>query len=66
MLPMDAHARRIIAAERAELLRAGLADARAAGGPRRRLGSLLISAGLRLAPEAAAAALPERSPLRAR
>jgi len=43
----------MIAAERAELLRRGVADARAGAGPRRRLGAMLISAGLRLAPEAA-------------
>jgi hypothetical protein len=50
---MDTQARRIIASERAELLRVGVAEARAAAGPRNRLGGMLISAGLRLAPDAA-------------
>lgn len=53
MLPPDSDTQRMIAAERAELLRRGVADARSAAGPRRRLGALLITAGIRLAPEAA-------------
>jgi hypothetical protein len=53
MLSMDSQGRRIIASEHVELLRADIAEARAASGPRRRLGGLLISAGLRLAPDAA-------------
>jgi hypothetical protein len=53
MLPPDSDTQRMIAAERAELLRSGVADARSASGPRRRLGAMLITAGLRLAPEAA-------------
>jgi hypothetical protein len=50
---MDSQGRRIIATEHAEQLRTGISDARTASGPRRRLGGLLISAGTRLAPDAA-------------
>jgi len=53
VLPTDTHARRILATDRHELLR----NAPPAPGPtrhvRRRLGSLLVGAGVRLAPDAA-------------
>ena len=66
MLPPDPDARRLIAAERAELLRAGLAEARVAAGPRRRLGEMLISAGVRLAPDAAPRMVREGTTARVR
>jgi hypothetical protein len=49
MLPLDEQGWRILAAERRALLR-GEVRSRASWGMRRRLGTALISAGLRLAP----------------
>ena len=53
MLPTDTHGRRILAADRHELLRNRPPAGRPAGHVRRRLGSLLVDAGTRLAPDAA-------------
>jgi len=53
VLPTDTHGRRILATERHELLRNGPPSPRPAGHVRHRLGSLLVNAGMRLAPDAA-------------
>ena len=54
MLPTDTHARRILATDRHELLRGQPPARRPAGHVRRSLGALLVGAGVRLAPDAAA------------
>ena len=53
MLPTDTHARRILATDRHEVLRGDPPALRPAGPVRHRLGSLLVRAGMRLAPDAA-------------
>ena len=53
MLPTDTHGRRILATDRHELLRNDPPARRPAGHVRHRLGSLLVNAGMRLAPDAA-------------
>jgi hypothetical protein len=54
VLPTDTHGRRILAADRYELLRSGPAPRRRpAGTARRLLAGLLVGAAARLAPEAA-------------
>jgi hypothetical protein len=53
VLPTDTHGRRILAADRYELLRSGRAPRRRpAGAVRRLLAALLVGAAARLAPEA--------------
>jgi len=53
VLPTDTHGRRILATDRLELLRNDPPAPRPAGHVRHRLGSLLVNAGMRLAPDAA-------------
>jgi len=53
VLPTDTHGRRILATDRRELLREGAQARGQAGHLRRRLGAVLVSAGVRLSPEAA-------------
>jgi hypothetical protein len=56
MHPNDTEGRRLIAAERIRRLRGDdRLDCRPVGATRRRLGALLVSAGVRLAPDAASA-----------
>lgn len=50
MLPMDAQGRGILAEERRAILRGDMRSQTSARGIRRRLGMVLISIGLRLAP----------------